>query len=113
MISYLTYKFIHVVSIFVFLCCASIAYAMPERRKLFAILIGVSSFFVLVGGMGLMARLGNGFQPWIIAKLVIWLVLTGGAHMIAKRVPSPAKYGIPFLIGGGALAAWLALFKPF
>lgn len=63
-----------------------------------------------------MARLypGQGFsQGWIQVKLVLWLVVTGLGHIVAKRFPAHGMkaYWATMLIA--ACGAYLAIYKPF
>ena len=47
-------------------------------NKTFKIITGLLSFFIFVGGMGLIARLGfkhgEAFPAWIMIKIGMWLV---------------------------------------
>lgn len=83
-------------------------------KKLAMITHGVGMLFMLVGGFGLLARLGiiGAFPGWVHAKLTIW-VLLGAAIALAKR---KGHIGWPLMvlfIGLGTTAAWLAIVKPF
>jgi hypothetical protein len=112
MISYNVYKLIHLAGIFVFLTTGAILLVGRFKSLPLKIVTGLASFVVLFGGMGLMARLGVGFQPWVVAKLIIWLGLTGVSHMVAKRFP---KLGMATYIGMvclASVAAYIAIFKP-
>ena len=86
--------------------------AKPEGR-FWKIWTGVSTFFILLGGMGLQARLGAGWQNWMVWKVVIWFFITGIGHMIAKRFPERGCAGFLITYGLAFFAAWLAVFKPF
>lgn len=102
----------------IFFLLATASFYFTEKSKKVAALLGVLSLVIFTGGMGLMARLGIAKGPWpmwIYAKIVIFLLVVGGAHMIAKRVPvsAKAKVGISFLIVLFSLAAYLAINKPF
>lgn len=120
--SYQIYKVIHLAAIFVFLSGAAVMLLSDRKTKQWKIITGLASFFILLGGMGLMARLypavdgegAQGFkQPWIHAKLVIWLVVTGLGHLVAKRFP---RYGMQAYWATIILAvtgATLAIYKPF
>ncbi len=113
MISYQMYKVIHIASIFLLLTSIAVLLLANHKSKFWKILTGVSSFFVLFAGMGLMARLGGGFQPWIQAKIVIWFIITGVGHLVAKRFPERgfATYWAVIVLAIGA--ASLAVYKPF
>ena len=96
MLGYEIYKIVHVVGL---LCVFSGLAALwgvssngplqsyPSSRRGLAIIHGVGMTLLLVGGFGMLARLGvahDGLPGWIIAKLLIWLVL-GGSMVLAKR----------------------------
>jgi hypothetical protein len=122
MISMQVYKFIHFLGIFMVLMAygAMVLNAlvgdgrkMPMRAGVM-ISHGLGLFLVLLGGFGMLARMGivSAFPGWILAKLAIWLVL-GGLVAVVNRVPLAAKplwYGVLVLAG---LAAYLGGFKPF
>ena len=83
-------------------------------KKMAFITHGVGLLMMLVGGFGLLARLGfMGNMPnWALAKLGIW-VLMGAGIALAKR---KGQIGWPLMIlfvGLGTTAAWLAVAKPF
>jgi uncharacterized membrane protein SirB2 len=111
----LVYKVIHLASIFVFLSGASVMLLSPSKSKFWKILTGVSGFLVLVAGMGMLAKLypGQPIPAWVVVKIVIWLVLMGLGHMVAKRFP---KYGMItywITMALATIAAFLAVYKPF
>lgn len=86
-----------------------------RTRTLVAIIHGLGALLILTGGFGMMARMGmmgQGYPGWIVAKLLIWVALSG-LILLPYRSVSLAK---PFLIGMpllAALAAYVALYKPF
>jgi len=114
--SYQLYKVIHIASIFIFLSGAAVLLLSDRKTLFWKITTGIAAFFILFGGMGLMARLypGQGFQqPWIQAKLVIWLIVSVLGHLVAKRFPAhglKTYWAIIFLAVTGAT---LAIYKPF
>ncbi len=123
MISYPVYKVMHLLGIFmVFLSLGGVLLWFGSGgsrdhswRKRIAITHGVGLLLVLVGGFGLLARLGiahGGLPGWIWAKLGIWTIL-GGVIALAPRIPKltqPIWWAV-LLLGG--TAAWLAGSKPF
>jgi uncharacterized membrane protein SirB2 len=114
--SYQLYKVIHFVSIFIFLSSAAVLLLSDRKTLFWKVITGVASFFILFGGMGLMARLypGQGFQQsWIVAKIVIWLVLTGLGHLVAKRFPAHGLKAYWATMILAICAAMLAVYKPF
>jgi len=72
---------------------------------------GIGLLLVLVGGFGLLARLGIHSVPvWAAIKLVIWLLL--GAFVGLAYKPNLARkvwVGVPALV---VVAAALAIMKP-
>lgn len=123
MISYSVYKIVHLVGVLmVFLALGGVAtHAINggakghSWRKPIAITHGIGLVLSLVGGFGLLARLGivhGGLPGWVMAKLGIWLlfaVLIG----VVSRKPGWAKPIWPLIIILGATAAYLAGSKPF
>jgi uncharacterized membrane protein SirB2 len=125
MIPYLTYKVVHLVGIMLtfavlgglMLTVANGATKQNSKvKKLIGITHGVALFIVLLGGFGLLARLGMvhgaSFPGWVWGKLAIW-VLLGIMLAVPYRKPELARplfFLLPVL---GAIAAWLALYKPF
>jgi hypothetical protein len=128
MISYSVYRLVHLVGIILlFVVLGGLSYSAARSgtagtgtggtrpRRLAMILHGVALFIVLLGGFGLMARLGvvHGvdWPGWVWAKLAIWL-LAGAAVVVPKRKPEWALGLFVLLPVLGGLAAWLAIFKP-
>ncbi len=118
--SYLVYKVIHYVGLFALVTTAGAALARGARpdafedpwRKRLGILHGLSLFLVLLGGFGMLARLGLGMGGWVWAKVAIWLVL-GGLLAVGRRSAawsSRLLVLVPFL---AALAGIIAFTKPF
>lgn len=123
MISYSIYKVVHLVGvIMVFLSlggAATHAANGGERthgwRKAIAITHGVGLLLALVGGFGLLARLGivhGGLPGWVIAKLGLWIVFAGLIGVLIRK-PGWAKPLWPLIIAMGGAATYLAGSKPF
>lgn len=123
MIPYAAYKLIHLLGMFLlFTILGGIALHVLNGgtresnvgRKLAGALHGVALFVILLGGFGMLARLGmvqGAFPGWIWAKLTIW-VLLGVFGTLPYRKPESAKvflFALPLL---GGLAAWFAIAKP-
>ena len=112
--SYESYKVLHLAAIFVFLSSASVMLVARPAGAFWKMLTGISSLVILIGGMGLVAKLLHGAMPgWVVGKLVIWLIVTGLGHVIAKRFPKQGGLAMGITLGLAAVAAWLAVFKPF
>lgn len=124
MLSHAFYNLVHVIGIILamlalggasILAMATPAGATPRpTRRLLAILHGVGVFLVLLGGFGMLARLGitqGGFPGWIWVKLAVWAVVAA-ALFLPRRYPAIAKpllFALPVL---GGLAAYMAIYKP-
>ncbi len=72
-------------------------------------------FLILLGGFGMLARLGiisgGGWPLWVWVKVVIWGIL-GVAGFVPLRYPRtalPLLFLLPLL---GGLAAYMAIYKP-
>ncbi len=125
MITYQAYKVIHLIGIFLTLAAlAGLALAAANgatrqtnaATRMIAVSHGLGLFIILVGGFGLLARLGvihgSAFPGWVWGKLAIWLVI-GALVAVPYRRPQLARLvflAVPVL---GGLAAWLAIYKPF
>lgn len=127
MIPYAAYKIVHYIGIFFLVTAlvASLARAAgglrgpdgkdPWAKKLMAT-HGIALFLILLGGFGMLARIGfeHGalFPGWIWVKLGVWAAL-GGMVAVARR--SEALSGkvliwVPIL---AVLAGAMAFTKPF
>jgi hypothetical protein len=83
-------------------------------RKPVAITHGIGMVLALVGGFGMLARLRISWPwpGWVLGKIIIWLVL-GVLVALVGRAPALAKWLWWITIALGAIAAYLALNKPF
>jgi hypothetical protein len=122
MMPFLLYKNLHLIGVFMILIALGglilqqINVATREQvwRKPVAITHGIGMVLALVGGFGMLARLGI-FWPWpgwVIGKIIIWLVL-GVLIAVIGRSPALAKPLWWSTIALAAIAAYLALNKPF
>ena len=75
---------------------------------------GIGLLVLLVSGFGLLARLNltHAIPGWVFGKLAIWLILGGSLALVKRK----GHIGWPLfisLIGIFAVAAFLAVIKPF
>lgn len=87
-----------------------------SARRMMAMLHGLGAFLMILGGFGMLARLGfmhgANFPGWLWVKLLVWGVLVA-ALLILRRRPRfahPLLLALPFL---GGLAAYMAIYKPW
>lgn len=85
------YHLLHVtgVILLVGLTFQSCADPDPGKKRFRMILAGLASFITLLGGFGLLARMGLGFPGWVIIKLVCWLGISALSGL-AYRCPEKA-----------------------
>jgi hypothetical protein len=89
--------------------------ATSAGRRLVAVSYGGGLFLILLGGFGMLARLGiaqAGLPGWIWAKLVIWVAI-GGLLALPYRRPELARVVWLGAVALGLCAAWIGLYKPF
>ncbi|EDY84949.1 hypothetical protein VDG1235_4583 [Verrucomicrobiia bacterium DG1235] len=107
------YSLIHVFSIL--MLSGSIFYiaANPQKhkkKKMMAI-NGIVGLLALVGGFGLIAKLGYSYTAgWVIVKFVAWLFLMALAGMAYKKSKGFVLSG---LIVASAVALYMVYFRPF
>jgi hypothetical protein len=76
-----------------------------EIKKLGAVTSGLGLIFILVAGFGLVAKLHHSMTaPWLVTKIVIWLLLAGSIVLI-NRQPALARTLWLLMVALGALAA--------
>lgn len=117
--SYPLYKVLHIAGTFLLFAGAGGMIllqlqesASDKARKLAGMTHGIAMLLILVAGFGALAKLGASITaPWVLGKLVIWLIF-GILPIFIRKMPAQAKllwWLIPLL---GALAAYLAIYKP-
>jgi hypothetical protein len=124
MISLNLYKLVHVLGILLVFSSFGglVLHAMNggtkatnAGRRLVTIGYGVGLFLILLGGFGMLARLGivhGGLPGWIWFKLAVWLAV-GGLFALPYRKADASR--LLWFLGPalGLLAAWAGLYKPF
>ena len=86
-----------------------------RARVLVALLHGFGLLFVLVGGFGMLARLGfrhgGMFPGWLLVKLGVWGLLAAAIALPYRR-PTSARTMLVVVPLLAALAAYMAVYKP-
>lgn len=89
--------------------------ATNPARGLIAAMHGGGVLLILVGGFGMLARLGfmhgANFPGWLWVKLLIWISIAA-ALLVPYRKPQlarPLLLTLPIL---GGVAAYMAIYKP-
>jgi hypothetical protein len=88
--------------------------AQNRWRKAAAATHGVGIVLLLLSGFGMLARLQIHWPwpGWVFGKIIIWIIL-GGITALIYRLPNAGKALWYIVLILGALAAYLALGKPF
>ena len=86
--------------------------AAASAKRLLIISHGVALVLLLVAGFGMLARINVAVDaPWVIGKVVLWLVL-GAATLLPKRMPTQGGLWFFLFVTLGMAAAGLAIYKP-
>ena len=121
MFSHSLYNVVHVVGILLLMAGLgglAILGATAQRpsglRRLVLAFHGTGAFLILLGGFGMLARLGivTGWPGWVWGKLVVWVALAAAA-VVPLRYPRAATLLLLLLPALGGIAVWLAVYKPF
>lgn len=90
--------------------------ATSQTRPLMGSLHGLGALLILVGGFGMLARIGfkhgTNFPGWLWVKLIIWAVLSA-IVLLPYRRPALAKPFLLILPLLAGVAVYMALYKPF
>lgn len=119
MISYETYKLLHLFFIVSFFSSlgAIVTESSILKKKWPKVLLGVVSFLIFVAGMGLIARLGfkheNPFPLWIKLKMANWFVINLLFILLFRNFKNHIRLGmISLILILLYCGIWLAINKP-
>jgi hypothetical protein len=79
---------------------------------LFLALHGIGLLVMLVAGIGIVHKKGLAWDPWLLSKIAIW-VLVGATPTLVKNGVLPRMVALVLALALGGAAAWLAHAKPF
>ena len=116
---YTVYKLIHYIGIFAIFASygglifrAALGSDDAKLRKFGAIFGGIGLLLMLLGGFGMIAKLGYSYvSGWLVIKYVMWLLL-GGLVALINRKPELSKVWFFVTITLGIVASYAAIFKP-
>lgn len=124
MFSYSLYKVVHIVGLVLLtaglggiaLNASAPRFGGPVvRPRLAYVFHGLGLFLILLGGFGMMARIGisqgSNWPGWLWTKVLLWVVL-GAAVSLPYRFPKTARPLLLLLPVLGGLAAYMAIYKP-
>ena len=119
MVSYEIYKLIHLICLLLLALTMGLLF-YPEhllRSKKGKIFTGFVSFFILVSGMGLLARIGfkhgQAFPFWISLKIANWFFLNVALFFAFKsKIIRHKIYIILVMLVLAIFNIWLAINKP-
>lgn len=102
MISYETYKILHLITLFMLI--AAMGVVIGEGRwipsKKFKMVTSIISLLAFVGGMGLIARIGfkhgEPFPLWVWVKMACWVLLNITLVLLFKMQGKMAKLLLTF-----------------
>lgn len=106
MISYETYKILHIFTLLMVLGTVGAILAEGKwiAKKSFKITVGLLTFLIFVAGMGLIARLGfrhgEPFPQWIWVKMAAWAVFSFSVIMLFRVKQARALFAV---LGGLAV----------
>jgi hypothetical protein len=119
------YEVVHIIGIaMLFLAIGGVAVhaanggskATSQTRSLVGSVHGLGALLILVGGFGMLARIGfqhgGNFPGWLWVKLIVWTILSA-IVLVPYRKPAlarPLVMTMPLLAG---VAVYMALYKPF
>lgn len=87
----------------------------PALRRLALALHGFGVFLILLGGFGMLARMGivhgGSWPSWLWVKVVVWGILAAAA-LLPYRWPAASVPLLLLLPVLGGLAAYMAIYKP-
>lgn len=122
MFSHQFYNVVHIVGLILLMAAlggmaslASTGQRPVRTRRVTAALHGLGVFLILLGGFGMLARLGlvggSSWPGWVWVKLLIWGTLAVAAFLPYRfpRMSLPVLFLLPVL---GGLAAYMAIYKP-
>lgn len=119
MLTYTFYKTLHL--LFILMLFSSIGFVSLRsdlmQKKAGKIMLGLIIFMIMVGGMGLLARIGfkhaEPFPLWVKLKFTGWFVLAGlmaSLYKIERKEARAITVGV--ILSAAWFVIWVAIYKP-
>jgi hypothetical protein len=84
-----------------------------ERPRMAMYLHGAGLAVMVVAGFGTLAKMNQEvMQPWVIAKMVLWL-FAGTLPALVRAGTVPRAFGWIVVVALVTCGAWLAIVRPF
>ena len=106
------YLFLHLSALIGLVAVVTANLTAAVTKKSLARISGTLGLVIFVSGFGLMARTGTQFAPWLITKLLIWLILISSIPILAKRFPEHRIKALAFALILLIIAIFSVVFKP-
>ena len=115
MLSYEVYKITHIAIVFIFLTTLAAELLGGNQSKWVKMVVGMSSFLIIVTGMGLAAVMGvfggGEFPLWLKGKVLFWGALAMAAPICGKYLVKHRAASFWGLLVLALLAVSMAIYK--
>lgn len=119
MLTYTFYKTFHLLFILILFTSIGFVSLRSElmQKKAGKLLLGLIFFMILVGGMGLLARIGfkhnEPFPLWVKLKFSGWFVLAGLMALLFKLQSRESRWlTVGVILAVAWFVVWVAIYKP-
>lgn len=110
---YSLFHIIHLISVFLLtgVVFAAFAAPVPELRRHYLVISGITSLIALLTGFGLLGILKLGVPLWAVAKVFCWLLLSVLGAM-AFRIPERRPLWLGIAVAALVIAISMVSLKP-
>ena len=82
------YHCLHLISLIIVVSAITHVLLSEKPSKKANMILGIFTFLIFLAGFGLLAKLKLSIHSfWAAGKLLIWLIVSAGAPIVAKRFP--------------------------
>lgn len=115
MIGYPVYKVLHIAMVLFLISSLGFIVNDHLKTRFQKILVGLVSFFIFVGGMGLIARLGfrhgEPFPFWLNMKILMWVLVNITLLMVGRIPRNFRKWAYSLVMVFTLIAVYMAVNK--